>query len=280
VLADVEAEAAQQKLELDETVKTLNQTEAAFERQTKELADSQHILRNAETSVAQKDAELTDTRKEIKDLRKAITEARQHVLTVERINQSLKREADLEHAHVQTLSQQNELLIDDKERAKEKELQVLVDHEKHLGQLRVELATTKIGVDTRHSELAQMTNLLMQAETRLQQSDQARQEAEAGQADINAILAAILPLRRKYRFWRSAASRLREEMEAVRNTGLFDGDWYLRNNSDVSKAGMDALRHYVLFGLGEGRAPRAPFSERNFIEPVLLSQNDFSEKQK
>lgn len=42
-------------------------------------------------------------------------------------------------------------------------------------------------------------------------------------------------------------------------TGLFDGEWYLRVNADVACAGIDPLYHYVRHGDEEGRAPMPLF---------------------
>jgi glycosyltransferase involved in cell wall biosynthesis len=44
----------------------------------------------------------------------------------------------------------------------------------------------------------------------------------------------------------------------VRATRLVDSDWYLSTYPDVNRAGMDAVEHYALFGVLEGRNPN-PF---------------------
>ena len=46
---------------------------------------------------------------------------------------------------------------------------------------------------------------------------------------------------------------------------LFDSEWYLVQNPDVAKNGMDSYRHYILFGKTEGRksAPEVPVSHNN-----------------
>lgn len=41
----------------------------------------------------------------------------------------------------------------------------------------------------------------------------------------------------------------------VRDSALFDSDYYLKNNKDVSDAGMDPVEHYVIFGWKENRVP-------------------------
>ena len=49
--------------------------------------------------------------------------------------------------------------------------------------------------------------------------------------------------------------RLRRQAAALRNSGIFDAEWYLRHYVDVASAGIDPLRHYVEFGAKEGRVP-------------------------
>lgn len=63
-------------------------------------------------------------------------------------------------------------------------------------------------------------------------------------------LLAALGLRHHYS--RRLARRLDE-------TGLFDGEWYLRVNGDVACSGIDPLYHYVRHGDEEGRAPMPLF---------------------
>ncbi|MEN6306514.1 MAG: glycosyltransferase [Anaerohalosphaeraceae bacterium] len=49
-------------------------------------------------------------------------------------------------------------------------------------------------------------------------------------------------------------------------SGLFDRDYYLRNNLDVARNCMDPVRHYVLYGWREGRNPSAVFHTRGYLE--------------
>ena len=41
----------------------------------------------------------------------------------------------------------------------------------------------------------------------------------------------------------------------VRDSSLFDADYYLKNNRDVFDAGMDPVEHYIIFGWKENRVP-------------------------
>src|SRR5690606_27527266 len=50
---------------------------------------------------------------------------------------------------------------------------------------------------------------------------------------------------------------LKRKMKRMRQSGLFDGKWYLSYYTDVAEAGYDPLYHYVRYGAREGRAPNA-----------------------
>ena len=45
----------------------------------------------------------------------------------------------------------------------------------------------------------------------------------------------------------------------LRESRLIDIDWYLENNSDVAISGLDAVEHFVFYGVTEGRNPNAFF---------------------
>ncbi|WP_319496812.1 hypothetical protein [uncultured Cohaesibacter sp.] len=48
--------------------------------------------------------------------------------------------------------------------------------------------------------------------------------------------------------------------------GRFDKDYYLAQNEDVAKSGMDPLRHFILSGWMEGRDPCREFSTRFYLD--------------
>jgi GT2 family glycosyltransferase len=53
---------------------------------------------------------------------------------------------------------------------------------------------------------------------------------------------------------------LREDMQTIHASGLFDADYYLRINPDVKRHGMDPLLHFVKHGAKEGRQPNPWFA--------------------
>ncbi len=53
---------------------------------------------------------------------------------------------------------------------------------------------------------------------------------------------------------------------ALRRSGLFDGEYYLRQNLDVARSCMDPLKHYLRFGWKEGRDPNPLFNTGWYLE--------------
>jgi len=49
------------------------------------------------------------------------------------------------------------------------------------------------------------------------------------------------------------------DIKLIRQSGLFDADYYLRTNTDVKAAGIDPLDHFYKYGGQEGRNPGAHF---------------------
>lgn len=56
------------------------------------------------------------------------------------------------------------------------------------------------------------------------------------------------------------------DLRLVRNSGLFDQDWYLAQNTDVAQSGMDTALHYLQYGGGEGRNPSPNFCSSWYLD--------------
>jgi FkbM family methyltransferase len=65
-------------------------------------------------------------------------------------------------------------------------------------------------------------------------------------------------------FWRDVVLPL--EIGAA---GLFDSKFYLEHNPDVREQGLVPLRHYILFGAGEGRNPHPLFDNTWYLTQYL-----------
>ena len=51
----------------------------------------------------------------------------------------------------------------------------------------------------------------------------------------------------------------------IKNSGLFDCEYYLSQNEDVKKARVDPIKHYLKFGWKEGRNPSAEFNGNEYL---------------
>jgi len=60
--------------------------------------------------------------------------------------------------------------------------------------------------------------------------------------------------------------RLLKYRKLIRNSGLFDMQYYLKTNPDVKMQGWDPIRHFLLYGAGELRNPSADFNTAFYLE--------------
>jgi glycosyltransferase involved in cell wall biosynthesis len=65
---------------------------------------------------------------------------------------------------------------------------------------------------------------------------------------------------------RGSFQTLIQDCEEVRQSGLFDEDWYLQEYPDVRAAGIDPLLHYVKYGWREARNPNILFNTEWYLE--------------
>ncbi|NEV61131.1 hypothetical protein [Thiorhodococcus minor] len=65
---------------------------------------------------------------------------------------------------------------------------------------------------------------------------------------------------------RKERRRLERYVAIIRESGLFDEEWYLRQYSDVLAAGFDAVEHYVCHGVPDGRNPAPWFDTRFYLD--------------
>ena len=57
----------------------------------------------------------------------------------------------------------------------------------------------------------------------------------------------------------------KEELEALRNSDLFDEKWYLEQYPDVKMLGMDPIEHYLWVGAKLARNPSYKFSTSKYL---------------
>ncbi|NHN85312.1 hypothetical protein GOB93_11750 [Acetobacter musti] len=75
-------------------------------------------------------------------------------------------------------------------------------------------------------------------------------------------------------------SRSARDEEIIRNSGLFDEEFYYNTYPDVKIAQLDAVKHYISHGAAEGRCPNADFDTGIYMEifrrEISPGENPFS----
>jgi hypothetical protein len=66
----------------------------------------------------------------------------------------------------------------------------------------------------------------------------------------------------------SAQSVEDEDVMIIAASGLFDEAWYIRENPDVARSGINPLLHYVRHGASEKRTPFRGFNAKRYLENV------------
>ena len=54
--------------------------------------------------------------------------------------------------------------------------------------------------------------------------------------------------------------------EKIKNSGLFDEQFYLNLYADIKNSGIDPIEHYLIFGWEEGRYPSLKFDTRSYLD--------------
>ena len=65
---------------------------------------------------------------------------------------------------------------------------------------------------------------------------------------------------------RARKRRIEAEVEAIRDSGLFDADYYLATYPDIQPPPQDPLHHYCEYGWHEGRNPSEEFDTQYYLE--------------
>ena len=148
-----------------------------------------------------------------------------------------------------------------------KTVQVLLlqieEQERQLESIKAQLADKDLLIEVQDHELAEMKAnrvwkiALLLRRIRLALVPPRSLRARASRRIINLL---VLPFKtaRQNR-------RIKQEIDLVKPSGLFEAAWYLENNPDVARSGIDPLRHFLLIGGFEGRDPGGDFSIAQYV---------------
>lgn len=80
---------------------------------------------------------------------------------------------------------------------------------------------------------------------------------------------------RFFRLMSKAKYNEKRQIEIIKESSLFDKNWYLKQNPDVSAKGKNAISHYVKYGWKEGRNPSEDFDGNEYLRryPSLRERN-------
>jgi len=79
----------------------------------------------------------------------------------------------------------------------------------------------------------------------------------------------ITPVRAISNIYREKRTGHKKEADinlAIRNSGLFDAEWYANRYPDVVREGIDPVEHYLLHGASEGRNPSSAFDTLFYLK--------------
>jgi lipopolysaccharide biosynthesis protein len=62
-----------------------------------------------------------------------------------------------------------------------------------------------------------------------------------------------------------------ESVQSLKNSGVFDEQWYLKQYPDVARLGIDPARHFLLLGQKIGRDPSPTYSNADYVNRRTVS---------
>lgn len=144
------------------------------------------------------------------------------------------------------------------ERLKHEMAKIRSESDSEIRKLRTEIERAKAERDNiqtrlkeRFDEIATLTRLLEQQEEKANRLGQVRQ--------LPNMTRRVLKAAGKRRHWANLWHRIRYAgaLGRLKRSGIFDENWYLLQNPDVSASGINPAIHYIRFGAAEGRKPSA-----------------------
>ena len=198
----------------------------------KELSIITHLLKEREDDVNQKEVQLTSLKRQ------------------------LDQSSDELAAKNRQLNQSSDELA-----AKDRQLDSSRDQIKHLQQ---NLAGMSASLKTANEEKKLLHRKLVQRDKSIQAKDividlQRKQMEKIKDSATWKVMAPVRGLSRPFKKSSRRMEPIDEQIEQIRQSDLFDANWYLEQYPDVAEHGLDPAEHYFHFGVSEGRDPGPDF---------------------
>lgn len=204
---------------------------ALQEKRLREIAEHIEVASVLKQALERGDGEIIRLQRDLECLRAeraSLAETNQQQVTS---LSELSRELELKHAERQSLKRKHR------------------DSDHRLGKLRSELDRAKRSLVAAEQELTVL------------RSSRTLRVGLAIEGGLHRLSSFVRPRRLIKR-----DERLRQrEAELIRNSALFDAEWYLERYTDVASAGSDPAIHYLVNGWKEGRDPSPSFSSKAYL---------------
>ncbi|MCP8900293.1 hypothetical protein [Gilvimarinus xylanilyticus] len=244
-----------------EQIKTL-QTERDTEQKalSEQLKTAQSNLDKAEQALAPLQTQLSDT----KDENKLILD--QLFLVQEQLEEYYLKNKALEKEQTDTAKQHKKALDDAQKQHNKALADATKRHDKALQKAQQDAAKQAEKLQKKIDELeAKLTT--------------ARKAKDHATSDLKSLLAqskkltpkhspmhsVLAPARMVAKQFSPKHRQLKKDVDLVKSSELFDGDWYLQQNPDVVFTGAEPAAHYVLHGGFEGRNPSPQFDSQWYL---------------
>lgn len=198
-------------------------------------ADLEAISRNHKSQLEEKEKALNEKGGELEVAKEHI--AKFKIVIDEFINNSKKQESEL--------AQYKETI--DRQRSETRKLKTELESKNN------ESRDLRENIAQRFEEITSLTQMLREKE------DEAAQMRHTAAAELGRAIDVLLNRYCWMYLWHPA--RLWRKKILLKNSGLFDPEWYLQKYKDVAEKGMDPLRHYILFAAKECREPNSIFEK-------------------
>lgn len=246
--------------DLLETQKKLLEAETALAGHTESMEQLEEALATARADANRAETAAYAAQVEIRILegardaaRARLAEARTEVLELTRVLARIQDHRDQDAARIAELSDrlaEMESSGNSQLEALQQELATARAKAGNLPGLEQTVARQEQQLASQAQEIAELSRLLSEAETRARNGDRAFHAARSWLAPL------LGPLLSHPSGAPFSEEEYTEYAARIVASGAFDPDWYNTTNPDVAKSGADPVLHFLQYGLAEGRPPR------------------------